>query len=426
MAKRRGFLAEMQYQAQQAEKRKRQQQTATAREQAAAQLQALRRQHELTRLQIAAESASAAERARLLREAAEAHVQSQLATVAARNAELASVYEEIDGLLAATLGIDDYVDLDAMKVTAVQHPSFAPGPLATPVPLLPELVYPPQPVYQEPPAPTGLGGAFGGRKKHEDAVGRARTKFETAQHQWHDYATQMHAGYVAAVQQRDAAEIERGQKLAAAQSVYDRECRDRQTHANEHNAALDKLINELAFDVEAAISEYVDIVLSNSVYPESFPVTYSHKFDLATRELDLTVDIPAPAAVPTVKQHRYAQAIDEITAFPLTVKAQRDRYAGAAWQVAVRTLHEVFEADRSGKIRTIALTVSTHGINPATGLEQPVPLVIAAADRDTFSQFDLANVVPHATLTHLGAALSKSPFDLTPADATRGVRSRSR
>ncbi len=70
MAKRRGFLAELQYQGQQAEKRK--------------------RQH------AAVERASVAERARLEREAAEAYVQSRLAEVEARNAELANVYQEID------------------------------------------------------------------------------------------------------------------------------------------------------------------------------------------------------------------------------------------------------------------------------------------------------------------------------------------
>jgi restriction system protein len=53
-----------------------------------------------------------------------------------------------------------------------------------------------------------------------------------------------------------------------------------------------------------------------------------------------------------------------------------------------------------------------------------VPLVVVAADRTTFSAFDLANVVPAATLDHLGAAVSKSPFDLTAADTSRGVRQR--
>jgi restriction system protein len=92
--------------------------------------------------------------------------------------------------------------------------------------------------------------------------------------------------------------------------------------------------------------------------------------------------------------------------------------------VAVRTLHEVFEADRAGKIHSIALTVGVDRVAPATGLPETVPLVLVAADRETFTGFDLANVMPWATLDHLGAALSKSPFDLSPADTSRGVRQR--
>ena len=36
--------------------------------------------------------------------------------------------------------------------------------------------------------------------------------------------------------------------------------------------------------------------------------------------------------------------------------------------------------------------------------------------------FDLHNVVPSATLEHLGAAMSKNPFELVGIDGTPGVR----
>jgi restriction system protein len=85
----------------------------------------------------------------------------------------------------------------------------------------------------------------------------------------------------------------------------------------------------------------------------------------------------------------------------------------------------VFEADRAGKIHSIALTVGVNGVAPATGLPEYVPLIIVAADRPTFSAFDLTNVVPAATLDDLGAAVSRSPADVTPADTSRGVRKRS-
>jgi restriction system protein len=50
-----------------------------------------------------------------------------------------------------------------------------------------------------------------------------------------------------------------------------------------------------------------------------------------------------------------------------------------------------------------------------------VPFVAVGAERGAFMEFDLAEVVPAATLAHLGAAVSKDPFNLVPADTT-GVR----
>jgi restriction system protein len=163
-------------------------------------------------------------------------------------------------------------------------------------------------------------------------------------------------------------------------------------------------------------------VLSNSVYPDAFPVEYDHSFDLGTRELTLSVFVPEPSTLPSVKEYRYVKAKDEIVATQLSAKAQKDRYSNAVHETALRTLDEVFEADRAGKIQSIALTVGVNRVAPATGRPETVTLVQVAAGRDQFSQFNLADVVPVETLKHLGAALSKNPFDLTPADSSRGVR----
>jgi restriction system protein len=90
----------------------------------------------------------------------------------------------------------------------------------------------------------------------------------------------------------------------------------------------------------------------------------------------------------------------------------------------VRTLHEIFEADRAGKIQTITLHVATETKDPATGLERRVAFVGVGAERDSFMTFDLHNVVPAATLEHLGAAVSKNPYELVGIDEAPGVRGR--
>jgi restriction system protein len=306
----------------------------------------------------------------------------------------------------------------------VQHPPFDPGSLATPVPPMPQLIYPPEPVYQEPIAPTGLSSAFGGKKRHEETVAQARVDFAVTHRGWHEHCTRMHAEYSAEFTRRQQAEHERVRRLHEAQAVYQGQCHQREVEAEAQNHTLTKFINDLAFDVESAIQDYVSVVLSNSVYPEAFPISYDHRFDIGSRELTLTVTVPGPSKLPAVREYRYVKAKDEILPIALPVRERKERYAGAVWQVALRTLHEIFEADRAGKISSVALTVDTSHVAPATGRPEKVPLVVVAADRQTFITFDLAQVVPHATLTHMGAALSQSPLDLTPADTRAGVRVR--
>ena len=75
------------------------------------------------------------------------------------NLKLELVYEESDSLLAATLGIDDYVDLEALRVVA-EHPAFDRTDLQIPSPSPETVSNPPEPVFAPPRAPTGLGVIF--------------------------------------------------------------------------------------------------------------------------------------------------------------------------------------------------------------------------------------------------------------------------
>jgi len=422
MAKR-GFFAELNYQAQQAEKRRRQQEAQATRAYNAAVREHERAQKAAERARTAAARASDAQRKAAEKEAIRLHVEARTAEVEAMNKDLATSYDEIDTLLAWTLGFDDFVDMESLKVTP-EHPPFDPGIVGTPAPTVPELAYPTQPDFVEPPAPTGLAGAFGAKKKHAEAVAAAQADYEQQIQYWTEQNNKKYADHLAALAAREQAEAERLVKLADAEAAYRAECAKREADASAKNEELTRFINDLAFDVAYAIEDYVGFVLSNSVYPDSFPVEHDYSFDLATRELTLQVNLPEPSSVPSVKEYRYVKAKDEIVASQLPAKARKDRYNEAVHQVAVRTLHEVFEADRAGKIHSTALTVGVHSITPATGQPEYIPLVVVAADWETFSSFDLANVVPTATLDHLGAAVSKSPFDLTPADTSRGIRQR--
>ncbi len=93
----------------------------------------------------------------------------------------------------------------------------------------------------------------------------------------------MKAWYEGVLQQHAHKEKTRQERLAQAQAKYTKECAARDAETQTHNDELAKLINNLAFDVPSAIEEYIDIVLANSAYPESFPVDYEYTFELASR-----------------------------------------------------------------------------------------------------------------------------------------------
>jgi restriction system protein len=209
--------------------------------------------------------------------------------------------------------------------------------------------------------------------------------------------------------------------LKAERARYVRECGAREAEAAEHNKQLDELIVNLGYGTVEAVQEYVAIVLSNSVYPEHFPVSHEFEFEPSSAELRLRVLVPGPDKIPEVKAYKYTKSTDEITAMPLSQKLCRDRYASAVHQVALRSIHEVFESDRRGLIKTISLTVGADTVDPATGRQTHVPFVVVGAERDSFIEFNLSAVIPALTLDRLGAAVSKNPYGLAAAE-TSGVR----
>jgi restriction system protein len=363
--------------------------------------------------------AADAERKRMEKEAKAAHVEAMQAEVDARNAALEDLYDEIDGLLAATLDVDDFVDLESLRDVA-EHPPFA-SEHEHPLPPPERLVPPPEPVLNAPPAPSGLSSLFG-KKKHAEAVAAAEAAHAYAVTAWQVDVQALPAKQAELDAHHSKAEGERVRLLAEERVKYDAECSDRDAEVAERNAELDQLIANLGYGTTEAVEEYVSIVLANAVYPESFPVESEFSFDPATAELSLRALVPGPDKVSNVKDYKYVKASDEITSTTLSQKAQKDRYNDAVQQVALRLLHEVFEADRRGIMKSISLELGTETIDPATGKHVYVPFVAAAAERDTFLAFDLSAVVPAATLGHLGAAVSKNPLGLVPAD-TRGIRS---
>lgn len=338
-----------------------------------------------------------------------------------RTAEAVDVLEQIDSLLAATLEVDDYVDIDSLK-QKVQHPPFARDDLKTPVKKPPMAEPPPEPQFVPRPAPTGVSKLFKGQKYAEEHA-RAESAWAKEHEKWTHYVQQELPEHRARVLEEYAeAETRRAEQLSKALAEYKAQCAERERVVAEANQKLEIFKEALAHGDDEAIAEYIGIVLSNSAYPDAFEVGYEWEFDSELKELEIVVIVPPPSDMPNIKAYKYVAAADETRATTCSQKEQRDRYNGAVAAVAIRTFHEVFESDRDGRIQTVSLTVSTETANPATGLNESFPFIAAAADREEFLKFDLRNVDPAQTLAHTRSQVSKNAFGLKPISTARGVR----
>ncbi len=416
---RRGFFAELQHQSRVAAIGREREDREGVRRYVAAVREAEQARRASERAQTQFARATAAERKRFEKEVREAHLAAMEAEVIERNGKLEETYEEIDSLLFSTLKVDDYVDLNSLRVEA-SHPPFDRNQLQAPIPQPECIPAPSEPVFVPPQPPTGLT-AFFGKKKYAESVETAKRVHGEALTKWRAACQDVLAYNQNSKQKHADDEVRRLELLNSERERYRQECVARETEAAGSNSRLDELICNLGYGTAEAIQEYVSIVLSNSVYPQHFQATHEFEFDLSTAELGLQILVPGPNDVSDIKQYKYTRASDVITSTSLSQKECRERYACAIHQVALRSFHEVFESDRRGLIKTISLEVGTNTIDPATGQRTYIPFLIAAAERESFLAFDLSAVMPALTLGKLGAAVSKNPYGLAPAERA-GIR----
>ena len=262
---RRGLLATILHQAQIASREHQRAQMTAAREHVAAVRRAEQAQRAAERLQAQLSRAAVADRKRLEKEAQAAHVEAQEAAADEKNLQLNEINADLESLLAATLGVDDYVDLESFRV-AVEHPPFDGASLETPIPAPEAIPDPRKPAYVPLDAPKGVLASLFGKKKHAIATAQAREAYERALGEWREVVEQLPARRKAAAQAHARAEAERLAALEGARAAYANDCAARETDAADRNRRVDELIANLGYGTPDAVQEYVSIVLSNSAY----------------------------------------------------------------------------------------------------------------------------------------------------------------
>ncbi|WP_199153649.1 restriction endonuclease [Stenotrophomonas maltophilia] len=302
------------------------------------------------------------------------------------NAELKDRLEELEGLLLHTLSVNDTISFDSLRHTD-PYPGFK-----APKDLVPGLA----PVEVEVPGPTGFARFWPGAAKRHLAA-------QAAAHQAHQQV----------LEQFHRAEAQKKQRLADLRAQHETERTLYEADVSRRNAEVDEFQSAYLAHEPDAVVAYNDMVLTRSEYPsEGFPQAFKLAYAEASKELVIEYDLPEVGVVPTEADYRYVKTRDAIDSKARKASDIKSLYQDIIASIALRTLHEAFEADQANALALVTFNgvVDTH--DPTTGQEVRVPVVSVRATKAAFLQLRLERVEKVACLRSLGAQVSNRPDEL--------------
>lgn len=372
---------------------------AMARESARQQKAAISAQRQMLRADEAAQRAEIRHQraqAQYQREAEREHKRQYLADMEAEakwltDAATARV-AELEGVLTHTLKVDDAISFDSLRTpfkadpfrlsTALRNEQPRPDPARYHAGLRP---------------PAGFAKLMPGAKRKFTAAFEAEQRRYEHEHQiWEE------------------GERRRLKAIEAAKAEHEAAMQAAKAKAEMRDAEVDAFRGDyLAGDPEALIA-YNGMVLERSTYPDGFPQKSSLAYTVASKMLVIEYELPTVDVVPKSVEYRYVRtrdAIDEKARKPTEIRAV---YQDLIASIALRTMHEVFEADQAGAVETVCFNGFIHWIDPATGRDVQPHLVSVRASKADFMAINLAKVDRAVCLKNLGAQVSRGASEAQP------------
>lgn len=322
---------------------------------------------------------------KLDREAQKAYVQSQEDEAASQTTEVDNRVQELSTILARSLGAAGPLQFVNLKRRTDIKP-FDPGALNAieAAPIMPTL--PPLTMLQK-----LIPGAT---KRHAETAEAYR---------------QRHAELLREHGNRDAA---RRAALAAARQQYEARLEAARQTDSDWNAQVDVFAAKYRDGDAEALHEYCQMVLDANDDPEGFSTRVA--FAPESKQLVVECECPSLDIVPEQSGFKYVKSKDEIVATARSAAQRRSLYGATIAQLALRTLHQMFAADKPGHLETIVVNAYVTSIDKGTGKQVRPCLVTLRTSKDVWSGLSLDRVDPMACLKTLNASVSPSPAELVP------------
>lgn len=200
-------------------------------------------------------------------------------------------------------------------------------------------------------------------------------------------------------------------KWNAEQDALEKAFFDKQS---QENAKVDALKAAWRNGKPEAVEEHASIVLDSSDHDDVVPKQWEVQYQPETKLLLIEYRLPTPDDLPTTKSVRFVAATGELKETSISERDKKALFDDLCYQICLRTLHELFEADRHNHLERIAFNGWTESIDRATGQQVTSIILSVVAKKEEFRAINLEQVDPRACFKSLKGVSAASLVGLTP------------
>ncbi|WP_353314505.1 restriction endonuclease [Shimia sp. NS0008-38b] len=299
--------------------------------------------------------------------------------------------DRLDNTLRHTLSVDDTVDWNILKDNSkFERERYARQPKEERVTLT-----------APPPLKVGFFQVlFGQRGKLQAQYDAQVANYTREVERVKSANAKAHAEWVAARDQWNADQDEKARIFAEAQDA--------------ENGKVDALKSAWQNGQPEAVEEHASIVLEASDHDEAVPKRWEIQYSPETKLLVVEYMLPAPEDLPVTKSVRYVASTGELKETNISERDRKALYDNLCYQICLRTIHELHEADSPGNIENIAFNGWADTIDRATGQQVTATVLSVMTSKSDFLQINLGQVDPKACFKSLKGVSAASLVGLTP------------
>ena len=164
----------------------------------------------------------------------------------------------------------------------------------------------------------------------------------------------------------------------------------------------------------SAVEDFFAIVLERSDYPDCLPQEFTLAYNPETKIIVCDYQLPSPGALPTLKEVKYVKSRKALTEKHLNKKDSQALYDSVAYQICLRTTHELFAADQFGILDLVTFNGWVKDVDRGTGRDINPCILSLQATRQALEEIDLTRVEPKACFKSLKGVGSTKLHALAP------------